>query len=431
MSFIIHQSSIPPNIQDSIPKDLLIQPSSAKSKFMGFAQPRQDPIIAFEQTQDHFLLPFAWSISTLNTPLKPRDQCKTIDLRFTGTLRDIQNEVKPEVVSTLNATGSVILSLYPGAGKTAFTIYLSTKIRLQTLIIAHRVILINQFKETIERFVPNAKVQILKPGKDIDPSADYYIINAINMEKFGFVFPHVGLVIVDEVHCIATKSLIKSLLYVTPRYLIGLSATPQRPDGLDKLLDIYFGTHKVTRNLQRVHTYIQLHTHMIPDPIEYNMDGTINWNSVLTWQSDNEDRNRLIVDIAMHHMDRNWLILCKRKSQGETLLDMFKERGEDPTYLMADKNDFDVTSRIVVVTVQKCGVGFSHDKLDGLIIASDVEEYFIQYLGRVFRTEHGEPLVYDLIDNFKSLERHAATRKKVSKEAKGKITKKTIDNWSD
>ncbi len=161
------------------------------------------------------------------------------------------------------------------------------------------------------------------------------------------------------------------------------------------------------------------------------MDGTINWNSILLWQSDNDVRNNLIVDIAMHHRDRNWLILCKRKSQGETLIRLFEEQGEDPTYLMADKNDFDVTSRIVIVTVQKCGVGFSHDKLNGLIIASDVEEYFIQYLGRVFRTEEGEPLVYDLIDNFKSLERHASTRKKVSKEAKGKIVKKTIDNWMD
>ena len=71
-----------------------------------------------------------------------------------------------------------------------------------------------------------------------------------------------------------------------------------------------------------------------------------------------------------------------------------------------DTNTFDKDSRIIAASLQKCGVGFSHDILDSLIIASDMEEYFIQYLARVMRTEEVEPIVFDLVDNHPSLKKH-------------------------
>ena len=46
------------------------------------------------------------------------------------------------------------------------------------------------------------------------------------------------------------------------------------------------------------------------------------------------------------------------------------------------KKYFNYSSRILVATVQKAGVGFDHPKLDTLIVASDLKEYFIA-TGRV------------------------------------------------
>jgi hypothetical protein len=86
-----------------------------------------------------------------------------------------------------------------------------------------------------------------------------------------------------------------------------------------------------------------------------------------------------------------------------------------------DTNTFDKESRIIVASLQKCGVGFSHDILDSLIIASDMEEYFIQYLARVMRTEEVEPIVFDLVDNHPSLKKHFGHRKKVYTKAGGVI----------
>jgi ribosomal 50S subunit-associated protein YjgA (DUF615 family) len=59
--------------------------------------------------------------------------------------------------------------------------------------------------------------------------------------------------------------------------------------------------------------------------------------------------------------------------------------------------------------------------LDALIIASDVEEYFIQYLARVMRTEEVKPIVFDLVDPHHSLKKHFSARKKVYLKAGGVI----------
>ena len=99
---------------------------------------------------------------------------------------------------------------------------------------------------------------------------------------------------------------------------------------------------------------------------------------------------------------------------------MIKEK-ENVSLMIENTNKFDPESRIIVASLQKCGVGFSHDLLDALIIASDMEEYFIQYLARVMRTEEVEPIVFDLVDNHKGLKKHFGQRKKVYVKAGGVI----------
>jgi hypothetical protein len=117
------------------------------------------------------------------------------------------------------------------------------------------------------------------------------------------------------------------------------------------------------------------------------------------------------------------LVLCKRVQQASFIYDRLIEEKENVSLMIEDTNHFDPSSRIIVASLQKCGVGFSHDLLDALIIASDMEEYFIQYLARVMRTEEVEPIVFDLVDNHKGLKKHFGHRKKVYLKAGGIIKK--------
>ena len=246
-------------------------------------------------------------------------------------------------------------------------------------------------------------------------------MNAINIPKkpHGF-FDNIGTVITDEIHLIATEKLIQSFNYLRPRYMIGLSATPTRPDGMDCLLDVYYGKEKINRKLYKKHFVYKINTDFVPN-FKIGITGKVDWNSLLESQTEDTDRNELIIKIIKYFKNRFFLILSKRVKQVEYLVNRLKTVGESVTSLVGDNKDYDENSRILVATVQKAGVGFDHPKLDALILASDLEEYFIQYLGRVMRREDVEPYIFDIVDNNRILKSHFYVRRKVYLEHGGEI----------
>lgn len=376
-----------------------------------------------EDTLDVFL-PYAYA-SELGLRSKSREAYPNVKFRFTGQLREYQKQVKNEAIQMLNRKGSTLLSLHVGWGKSMLSAYLACKLSFKTLIIVNRLVLVNQWKELFQTVCPDSKIQLIKPNKELNTECDLYLINAQNVLKFDSeYFSTIGTLIVDECHLICAQTLFKCMFRIEPKYILGLSATPHRPDGLDALITFYFGKDKIVKELYRKHTVYAVHTG-IKIEYEFTWDGKIDWNSVLQSQAENESRNKLIVQLISKFKERYFLVLCKRISQGQTLVQLLTEQGERVTDLLGNKKEFDSDARIVVATTQKCGVGFSHDKLNALLLASDVEEYFIQYLGRVFRTPEVEPIIFDLVDDLPTLERHFQTRRKTYKKSGGIVTNVT------
>ena len=384
-------------------------------------------IYPYDIIENDVVIPFGFACSELSLPRRSRDSFSTFQLLFTGSLRDEQKEIKRETIHFLNKTGSAIISAYPGFGKTCTSINIAIGIGFKTLIIVNKIVLINQWKESILKFCPDASIQIVT-AKSRLTDAHFYIVNAINVPKLSKrFFDDIGTVIVDELHLIMAESLSKSLMNVFPRYLLGLSATPYRPDSLDKLIDIYFGTNKVCRKLWRKHIAYKVRTNFKPE-VEYASNGKINWSSIIDQQGNNKERNKLIVNLVLTFPERNFLILVKRVSQGEYLLNTLISYGEHATSLLGNNQTFDREARILIATGQKCGTGFDHDKLDTLVLASDFEEYFVQYLGRIFRKQHTEPVVYDFVDKNGILEKHFKTRKEIYTEHGGVIKQYDVEN---
>jgi len=379
-------------------------------------------MIPYEITDyDSVLLPFAYSVQKLNLKRRSRDLFTPMTSPFEGELRDEQNVVKTEAISILNKKGSVILSMYCGFGKTITSINLACAIGMKTLVIVNKLVLMKQWEESINRFCPSAVVQKVTPKSKPDASANFLIINAINTPKLSKeFFSTIGLVIVDEAHLIMAETVSKCMQSISPRYLIGLTATPYRPDGLDALLEFYFGIDKIIRELWREHLVYKVETGFEPI-VELTAQGRMNWGSVLDSQSKDKTRNELIVDIISHFKERNFLVMVKRVEQGELLEKMLLERGEDVTSLVGARQTFEVSSRILIGTCSKVGTGFDHPRLDTLLLAADVEEYFIQYLGRCMRTRDGTPIVFDIVDDNGVLKKHYNTRKKIYLKHGGKI----------
>ena len=113
--------------------------------------------------------------------------------------------------------------------------------------------------------------------------------------------------------------------------------------------------------------------------------------------------------------------MTKRKEQALYLHKKLLEINENVDSLVGTKQTFDKNCRILIGITSKCGTGFDFPKLDALILAGDVDEYFIQILGRVFRTKDNIPFVFDLIDNNPILVKHFNNRKEVYQKAGGKL----------
>ena len=191
--------------------------------------------------------------------------------------------------------------------------------------------------------------------------------------------------------------------------MIGLSATPDREDGLDPFIELYFGKEKIVRLLQREHTVYKVKTGFKPI-VNLSESGKVNWSDIMDQQSKDEERNNLIIKIIKYFKDRNILVLTKRVAQGEYILSRLRDEGQYATSLLGSEQTFDKEARILVATVNKCGCGFDFPKLDCLIAVCDLESYFIQVLGRIFRTKDKVPLVIELIDINPILEKHLRTR---------------------
>jgi len=386
-------------------------------------------IYPYDIIDNNVILPLGFASSQLNLARPSRESYPTFDcLTFGGSLREEQKQIKKEALKFLSATGSVIISAYPGFGKTCTSINMAIGIGFKTLIIVNKIVLINQWKDSIIKFCPEASIQIVTAKSKKQQQSHFYIVNAINVPKLpNTFFSDIGTVIVDEIHLIMAESLSKSLMNVFPRYLLGLSATPYRPDSLDKLIDIYFGSNKVCRKLWRNHTVYKVKTEFKPE-LQYNSNGQLNWSALIDEQANDYKRNELIIKLILLYSDRNFLVLVKRISQGEYILNRLIEYGEHATSLLGDNQVFDREARILIATGQKCATGFDHDKLDTLLLASDFEEYFVQYLGRIFRKKDTEPIVYDFVDKNGILEKHFKTRKEIYTEHGGKIKYYDINN---
>lgn len=406
MSAKINIDELCNEVREKINTDLTIKLQD--NKYAGRAPSRY--IFPYEIVGDDIYLPFAYSYRELKFTRPSRDSFPNISVIFEGELREEQKVVKKEAIDILSKKGSVILSMFCGFGKTLTSINISCSIGFKTLVIVNKIVLMKQWEESINRFCPSATVQRLTTQSN-KKDCDFYIMNAINICKMGKkFFDDIGTVIVDEGHLIMAETLSKSLQYVSPRYLIGLTATPYRPDGLDILLELYFGKFKIIRKLVKKHIAYIVNTNFTPT-VELARNGKINWGVILDSQANDEKRNELILQIVQKFSKRNFLILVKRVIQGNYLVSRLKELGEYVSSLLGSQQEYDKNARIIIGTNSKIGTGFDHPSLDALLLAADVEEYYTQYLGRCMRRPDVEPIIFDLVDNNPILKKHFATRR--------------------
>lgn len=365
-------------------------------------------------TEGHYLVPFYLS-GAKNLPI----QIISDFPQFSGTLRENQVRIFERAKEKLLKEGVVMISCFTGFGKTITTLALACMLRLKTLVVTHRVCLVEQWKNSVLEFCSSSKMSELP----LEMSSHFNVVNIASISKIKNIKEY-ELLITDETHLLLSEKRSLNLLRINPKKIIGLTATPYRPDELNTAFKLFFGANYIVEKLSKIHYVYHIQT-KIKLENKYLWNKRLDWNFILKQQCENEERNSLIVNIILKfERNRKWLILVKRKMHATCLEFLFKKELFSVCTLIGNETTFDKDANIIIGTFSKIGTGFDHSKLDSLLLASDVVEYFIQFVGRVMRTVI-DPIIIDLVDDHPVLVNHFTIRRKVYLDHGGKI--KTID----
>ena len=243
-------------------------------------------------------------------------------------------------------------------------------------------------------------------------------------DKFRDDLKYYKTVICDEADTLCTQLAVNVLLDVSPQYFIGLTATVRRNDGLDKVLDVFWGPRKDW--IQRLKEFgedcsMVLNVLYTPFKVEsiYNRKGTLDWMGMAQIVSNIPERNLMIRNIPLLHMNGKGLVLTKTLEHVETLSTMMREVGIDvTTYCSNAKIYYD--AHVLIATLSKAGRGyddkqvsaaFDGRRFDFLILCMTIKDAD-QALGRALR---GSKLtVYLLVDENPTMRSHCESMKSVN-----------------
>jgi superfamily II DNA or RNA helicase len=140
-----------------------------------------------------------------------------------------------------DADGRGVVVLPTGAGKTVLAMMAIERVKLRTLIVVPTIELLYQWRDTVVKTlgVPAAKVGVIGDGlRQLRPITVITYASAAMPESPITDF---GLLVCDEAHHLPSQSYSEIARRANTPYRLGLTATPERSDGLHRALDRLIG----------------------------------------------------------------------------------------------------------------------------------------------------------------------------------------------
>ena len=320
-----------------------------------------------------------------------------------------QDVVFKEAYNLLLKHHTVFVAAFPGFGKTSLTNVMISAIGLPTLVICYSTTVLDQWEDELKKF-STAKVWRVKGASGLRPGYDVYICGVIKASTLTRKeLSHIGLVVLDEAHVCTISALNKVLLNVSPKYLVGLSATPKRSDGMHSALELFFGSSKrfIVRHEVKEYTVYKVQTPFEPKIVKVWRKGKQikDWITMINSLAYNSKRQDFIVRLILKHPKDHLLVLSNRKLQSQALYDKLLAKGmtsQEVRLLIGNKTLKDKNYRVLIAEVKKASYGFDDPRLSVLILASDITN-IEQSEGRIRRHNN---IIYDLVDDDNSLELH-------------------------
>lgn len=355
-----------------------------------------------------------------------------VALSFRGQLRPFQQKA----VEALLQRDFGVLDAPTGSGKTVIALFMVAERKQPALVVVHTKELLNQWIDRIEAFlgIPGDQVGVVGDGKQIIGEKVTVALVQSLYKCAREVAPYIGQLITDECHRTPARTFTDALTAFGSHYMLGLSATPWRRDGLSRLIFWHVGdiAHEIKKE-DLIKTGDILPAEVITRETDFStfFDPSEEYSRMLSELTQDAKRNALIAaDVAREAQNGSGicLVLSDRKRHCTTLCDLLSEKGVVSEVLTGDLSNGerqDIVDRlnrgkikVLVATGQLIGEGFDCRQLSTLFLATPIkfDGRTLQYLGRVLRPAPGKDKakIFDYVDaNIGVLVAAAKARKRV------------------
>lgn len=335
---------------------------------------------------------------------------------FSGELRDFQ---VPAVNRILESTQG-FLKATTGSGKTVMAMNLISRRRQPALVIVPNKALMYQWADSIERFlsIPPGEIGLLGDGHaQVGDSVTVGIINSVSKQMPDLI-GRFGHVIVDEAHKVVSATYQEVLSQVDATYLLALSATPYRRDGMTGLLFITLGdivAEIQSRDLVDAGQIVNAEVQWVRTDFQTETSASDNYTRVIDELIHDHARNDLICRVAAaHEPGKPSLILSDRKEHCYLLQSRLATNHAIASEVMVGglprsqvKASFDSIasgrSCFLIGTTQLLGEGFDLPALEVLYLTVPLRfrGRLVQNIGRILRSSKGKQtaMIYDFVDH--------------------------------
>jgi len=444
--YVLKKETFSKEILENVKKELTAKPLSSDS----FITVSKDFPVYIE-TVNNLYIPKMYGINNFGQPMTKLKNYQgkqwTENHDFTGNL--LQRQILPynTLLKACRDKGGGLLQLNAGSGKTFITVKILSELKCKSIIIVNKIPLMNQWAEEISNLLPTIKIGFLQGQSKVDVfDCDIVVAMLQSMSRIDYpdeLFNEFRAVVFDEVHNFSSACFSKILFKVCCPYSIALSATPQRSDGCDYIINWHVGDIVYKGNVERIGLHPKLHTIKIRST-EYTEVKTYNsfqrkeilqFTSMISHLINMTSRNELIVNYIKKYANesRKILVLSERRDHLYTLKEMLENDSKvNFTFglflgKMKEKElAHTKTCNVLLATFKAFSEGINEKDLDTLFLITP-KKYIghlpnstkkengtlDQIVGRIFRKPHLviQPVIVDFSDHFSVYKSQANSRK--------------------
>ncbi|WP_321468806.1 TOTE conflict system archaeo-eukaryotic primase domain-containing protein [Halarcobacter sp.] len=328
---------------------------------------------------------------------------------------DLRDEQQEAIDSILKKDFSICVAP-PGFGKTLIGAKMFEQRACTTLIIVNKNMLLSQWIDRFVEYFGYEKKDIGFLGKSKNKlNGQIDVATMQSLKNTPDVINNYSFVIVDECHHIPAVTFEQIVKNFFGRYILGLSATPNRKDGLEPILFQQLGNLAYEYKNKKT---VKNHLKVIKTEFTSTCD---TYAELINEISRDENRNNLIIEQIVSNKERKILLLTDRIEHinilEEKLLNMdfdfvsihgslSKKEQEEKMQLVEEKN-------LILATTSYFGEGIDFPHLNTIIFATPISYFgrLVQYLGRIGRGNQ-ECLAIDLLD-YKNAMLNSAYKKRI------------------